>query len=280
MSPACTVGLVAKPDHDRARKLAATIAATLAAEDVAVMVDETTADALDRAGHPIEALDSCDLVVSLGGDGTLLYVVRAVGSTPVVGVDLGEVGLLAAVDPEAAPETVTQLVRACSNGTLETEPRRRVVARGDDWTLDPALNEVLIQGPRRGPAGGVSLSVRVDDSAPLETAAEGILIATPAGATAYNLSEGGPFVQPAADVLLLTPMSDRDRGRSIVVDGEATVSVTADAAETVSIIADGADRRTVETPTTITIEVASTPARLAGPPTDFVDAIATLRDAS
>lgn len=280
MASAVTVGLVAKPDHDRAHALASEIVARLANQDVTITADETTAAALGRPGAPVEALANCDLVVALGGDGTLLYVVRAVGSTPVVGVDLGQVGLLASVDPREAVETVARLVRACRNGTLETRARQRVVASGDGWTLEPALNEVLVQGPRRGPAGGLSLSVRIDDSAPLETTAEGILVATAAGATAYNLSEGGPFVHPGADVLVLTPMSDRDRGRPIVLDRSATVTVTADDVEAALVIADGADRQDLDTPATLTIESASEPARLAGPPTDFVDAIASLRDPS
>lgn len=280
MASAVAVGLVAKPNHDRAQALAAEIAARLANENVTIAADETTAPVLDRSGRPIEELATCDLVVSLGGDGTLLYVVRAVGSTPVVGVDLGQVGLLASVDPREAIETVSNLVRACRNGTLETRTRQRVVASGAGWTLEPALNEVLVQGPRRGPAGGLSLSVTIDDSAPIETIAEGILVATPAGATAYNLSEGGPFVHPEADVLVLTPMSDRDRMRPIVLDRSATVTVTVGDAESALVIADGADRQTLDAPATLTIEAASEPARIAGPATDFVDAIASLRDPS
>lgn len=280
MAPACTVGLVAKPDHERARTIAAEIATRLDDADVATTVEATTADALGRTGRPIEALAACDLVVSLGGDGTLLYAVRAVGATPVVGVDLGKVGLLAAVDPDEAVETVMGLVRACQDGTMETQARQRVVASGDGWALDPALNEVLVQGPRRGPAGGVTLSVTIDESAPLETTAEGVLVATPAGSTAYNLSEGGPFVHPEADVMVLTPMSDRGRERPVVLDGSATVSVTVEGPESALIIADGADRRSVDVPATITIETASEPARLAGPPTDFVDALASIREPS
>lgn len=280
MSPACTVGLVGKPDHTRAQALATEIISRFADEDVTTIVDEMTAAALDRSGPPIEALASCDLVVSLGGDGTLLYAVRGVGSTPVVGVDLGKVGLLASVDPEDAVETVTRLVRACRNGTLETRARQRVVASGEGWTLAPALNEVLVQGPRRGPAGGLSLSVTIDDSTPLETTAEGVLVATPAGATAYNLSEGGPLVHPGADVLILTPMSGRDRRRPIVLDEATTVDVTVEDAKSALVIADGADQYYIETPGTVTIETAADPARLAGPSTDFVDAIASLRESS
>ncbi|ELZ13750.1 ATP-NAD/AcoX kinase [Halovivax asiaticus JCM 14624] len=276
MTPPVAVGIVARPDSERAHALAVELASDIDGEAV-VSFDERTATAIDRPGRPIEQLDECDLVVCLGGDGTVLHVVGAVGSTPVVGVDFGAVGHLAAVEPTDARATIQHLVRQCRRGTLEPTTRHRLVARGDGWTLGPALNEVLLQGPRRGPAGGVELAVDVDGATCTETTAEGVIVATPTGSTAYNLSDGGPIVDPVVDAICLTPISDRRRTPAIVVRDEATITASVDGPETALVIADGTDRQELDLPTTVTLERAGEPARLVDTRAPLADAVETLR---
>jgi len=111
-------------------------------------VDETTAAALAAdlgdggavTGRPIDATDDCDLVVSIGGDGTFLGAARSAGATPTVGVNLGDVGVLNPVAPEDAVDTVEEVVaRLRETGEVATQELPRVRARGEEWSLGPPL---------------------------------------------------------------------------------------------------------------------------------------------
>ena len=100
------VGIVAQRGNDRAADLAARLCETLRAEDVSIWVDETTAERIDAPGVDVNRMTECNLVVSIGGDGTFLFAARGAGSTPILGVNLGEVGFLNAVTPDEAVEEV------------------------------------------------------------------------------------------------------------------------------------------------------------------------------
>ncbi|ESS09267.1 MAG: putative sugar kinase [uncultured archaeon A07HN63] len=108
------IGLVAQRDNSRAVEVADTVRSALVADGVDCRLDTATATSLDvpDAGSEIESFDECDLVVSIGGDGTFLFAARAAGGTPMVGVNLGEVGFLNAVRPENAVNAVRETVAA------------------------------------------------------------------------------------------------------------------------------------------------------------------------
>jgi len=108
------VGIVAQRDNSRAAALAAEIRTALRDVGVACRLDESTADVLDErdVGSPVEGFSACDLVVSIGGDGTFLFAARGAGGTPILGVNLGEVGFLNAVRPENAVDAVKREVEA------------------------------------------------------------------------------------------------------------------------------------------------------------------------
>ena len=279
------VGIVAQRDNDRAMGLASTLAERLR-DAATVAVDETTGDALadheawdaePPTSRPVDEMGDCALVVSIGGDGTFLYAARGAGSTPIMGVNLGEVGFLNALAPEEAVETVVAEVEHIQKtGTARTRAMPRLEASGDDWTLPPALNEVVVQGSHRGPGGGGEFEVRVDGSAYTSGHADGVLIATPTGSTAYNLSEGGPLVHPAVGGLVVTGMAQDDGMPPLVVDVDSDVTVRiADAADGV-VVSDGRRRQAVTPPTEVRLARANEPIRLAGPPLDFFTALRKL----
>jgi NAD+ kinase len=272
------VGIVAQRGNDRAATLADELAATLVREDVAVAFDESTAAALDRTDDALEqaALSTADLVVSIGGDGTFLYAARGAGGTPVVGVNLGEVGFLNAVRPAEAVETVTESVRALGRGDLHVREAPRLAATGDGWAGDPAMNEVVVQGPRRGHGGGVEYEVRVDGATYSSGHADGVLIATPTGSTAYNLSERGPLVHPDVEGLVVTEMSAVEGMPPLVVPGDATVSVRLTDDRGGVVVADGRHIRQLETPAEVAVATTTPPVRLAGPRADFFEALGKL----
>ncbi|GAB3667624.1 NAD(+)/NADH kinase [Halopiger thermotolerans] len=275
------VGIVAQRNNARAQELAETLVETLEREyeGVAAVVDELTGAAIDADDVPIAAMGERDFVVSIGGDGTLLFVAREVGATPILGVNLGEVGFLNAVAPADAREVVTDLVgRLRETGSLEGRElaRLRATGAGGGWTLEPALNEVVVHGPRRGHGGGATIDVDIDGQRYTTSHADGVLVATPTGSTAYNLSEGGPLVQPAADALVVTQMAAADGMPPLVVDPDAEITLTVSDAETAYAISDGHDRRALEPPATVSISVADEPVRLVGPQANFFDALEKL----
>ncbi|TYT63293.1 NAD(+)/NADH kinase [Natrialba swarupiae] len=271
------VGIVAQRGNERAQQLTEALLDVLESDSVAVAVDEETGDAIDVVSVPVTEMADSDLVVSIGGDGTLLFVAREVGSTPILGVNLGEVGFLNAVSPADAVDVVTDLVDRLRRGDpLERRTLERLRARGDGWTLEPALNEIVVHGPRRGHGGGATIEIRVDGTRYADGHADGVLVATPTGSTAYNLSEGGPLVHPTADALVVTQMAAEDSMPPLVVDPGAELELAVTGAETAYAISDGRNRHQLESPATVSVSLAADPVTLVGPRTNFFDGLEKL----
>lgn len=269
------VGIVAQRDNERAQALAATLIASL--ENATVVVDESTGAAIDEDGVPVASMASRELVVSIGGDGTLLFVAREVGGTPILGVNLGEVGFLNAVDPGDAVAVVADVVESVrADGAVDGRRLDRLRAEGEGWSLEPALNEVVVHGPRRGHGGGATIEIRVDGERYAEGHADGVLVATPTGSTAYNLGEGGPLVRPGADALIVNQMAATEAMPPLVVDRDAEIELSVADAETAYAISDGRNRRELEPPATVDVSVADEPVTLAGPRANFFEALEKL----
>lgn len=282
------VGIVAQRDNRRATRLAGRLGDRLRAVGADVSFDRSTAGALEGAdgrgdsehapsGVDVDEMVACDLVVSIGGDGTFLYAARGVGSTPIVGVNLGEVGFLNAVSPDDAVGTVLDAVeRIEASGAPRTVEMPRLAAEGDGWTLAPAINEVVVHGPRRGHGGGAEFEVRVDGALYASGHADGVLVATPTGSTAYNLSEEGPLVHPGVDGLVVTEMAGERAMPPLVVDGDSEVTVRVDGADGGVVVSDGRARQRVDPPERVTLTRAADPVRIAGPPRNFFAALGKL----
>jgi len=271
------VGIVAQRGNSRAAYLAGDIREELVGVDVEVWLDAATAGELDLAGRDVAEFSACDLVVSIGGDGTFLFAARGAGSTPVLGVNLGEVGFLNAVAPEDAVAAARREVeRFRETGDVRYREAPRVVASGEGWSSTPALNEVVVQGEQRGHGHGVDVEVRVDGSLYEATHADGVLVATPTGSTAYNLSEGGPLVQPGVDALLVTGMCPAEPMPPLAVGLDSEVTVRVDGAAEAVVASDGGNIERVDTPGVVNIECTDEPARVAGPDADFFQALGKL----
>jgi NAD+ kinase len=216
-------------------------------------------------------------VVSIGGDGTFLYAARHADTTPVLGVNLGEVGFLNTVAPSDAVSAARREVDHYEEtGRVRSETLPRVTARGDEWEFTPAINEVVIQGAQRGRGHAISVTVTVAGRRYVQREVDGVLVATPAGSTAYNLSEGGPLIQPGAGVLVVTPMSPGPPARPLVVPEDATVRIRVTDRPTAYALADGSQQHRLDLPTTVTVEVAPEPARIVGPGVDLFGALGKL----
>ncbi|AHF98479.1 inorganic polyphosphate/ATP-NAD kinase [Halostagnicola larsenii XH-48] len=272
-----TVGIVAQRNNDRAQSLATQLVDALERNGVAAAVDDETGAAIGERCVSVAEMNGFDLVVSIGGDGTFLFVAREAGGAPIVGVNLGEVGFLNAVAPENAVEAVTALVaERHETGEIGGRAVKRLRASGEGWTLEPALNEVVVHGPKRGSGGGATIDIRVDGQRYAESHADGVLVATPTGSTAYNLSEGGPLVRPSVDALVVTQMAAADPMPPLVIDNTSELTLTVRDAETAYAISDGRNRQRLEPPASVTVTTADDPVTLAGPPVNFFGALEKL----
>jgi len=272
------VGIVARKGSERAVALAEEVRDAVADTGATVWVDAETATALGEpaAGRAVEALADCDLAVAVGGDGTFLFVARNAGDTPIVGVNLGEVGFLNAVSPETAVEAVIAEVEAFARDEMAVREAPRLAAEADEWTSVPAANEVVIQSARRGPGAGIDYEIEVNGSRYAGGHADGVLVATPTGSTAYNLSERGPLVHPAVNGLIVNEMAAADGMPPLVVDADATVTVAVEGVEEVVVASDGRNTATLSAPVEVTVERTSPPMRIAGPPSNFFEALGKL----
>ena len=168
-----------------------------------------------------------DALVTLGGDGTLLRGARMLqgAPVPVLGVNLGRVGFLTAAMRDEAEEALTRL----AEGRYITEKRRTleaaiVSARNERSALPPALNDVVVH--KGGVARLIRLNVQVNGSDVGNYSADGLVVATPTGSTAYSLSAGGPIIVPDVDALVITPVCAHTLAvRPVVVPGDAEITV-------------------------------------------------------
>jgi NAD+ kinase len=198
----------------------------------AVFETDTAALMPARAGREVAdkaALAArVDLIVVLGGDGTLLSVADCAGATdadvPILGVNFGSLGFLTeATLPELYPS-----LEAALDGKARAEPRmmlRGTTIRGGKPLKEHlALNDVVITKTAR--ARMTDLSVSVGDEFVTRVKADGLIVATPTGSTAYNLAAGGPIVQPMIDALVLTPIAPHMlTNRPIVIPAASLVRV-------------------------------------------------------
>ena len=271
------VGIVAQRNNSRAATLATALRTALGEDGVGCWFDESTATAVGdpAAAASVDRFDEFDLVVSIGGDGTFLFAARGAGGTPILGVNLGEVGFLNAVRPEGAVDAVREEVAAMQAGETEIREAPRLTAESDGFESVPAVNEIVVTG-RRGHGGGAEFTVEVDGSHYTGGHADGILMATPTGSSAYNLSEGGPLVHPSIDGLIITEMAGTEAMPPLVVDGDCEVTVSVSEADRIVTVSDGRRPHELDVPCEITVSRTDPPVRLAGPAADFFEALGKL----
>jgi NAD+ kinase len=203
-----TVGIISKPEVGEARTIVPPLLEWLDAHGIAVRLDEITARYAARSGGlPRETLaGDCDLVIVLGGDGTLLSAARAIAGRdiPLFAVNLGGLGFLTAITiDELFPELERALRkehRLARRSMLACELHRG----GDLVARYEALNDVVVT--KAHIARMIDLVCNVDSHFVCRYKADGLIVATPTGSTAYSLSAGGPIVFPSVGAICITPI--------------------------------------------------------------------------
>ncbi|MFM8998958.1 MAG: NAD(+)/NADH kinase [Actinomycetota bacterium] len=257
------VGLVVHPGRAEAVRAAESIAAWLGERGVGTrtFVGAETSD--DVRAHAF--VDGVDLVVSVGGDGTFLRAAHlaARADRPVLGVKVGRLGFLTETDPEGAHS----LLERALGGALPLEDRIAVeaVAVGAPWSAPQwALNEVIVE--KRSRHRLVRLALFVDDVYVTTFSADGVIVATPTGSTAYSFSSGGPIVSPTVGCLVVTPIAAHMVfDRSLVLPATARVRMEVVGEEHGLLSADGRESLELPVGSAVDIHAAPTPARFVRP---------------
>jgi NAD+ kinase len=221
------VGIVAKLASREAADTAIELAEWLRRRDIEAVLDESTLRVRGVADGPLFRVDKpYDLVIALGGDGTLLATARSLPpGVPILGVNLGNLGFLTEVGRGGLYPALVQVLA----GKFETEERSLldVELRQSGGGVLPfrVLNDAVIT--KSALARIIELALKVDGHLIARYRSDGVIISTPTGSTAYNLSAGGPIVHPLLPVVVLTPICPHALSlRPIVVPDGGLIEVT------------------------------------------------------
>lgn len=230
MPPYSTVGIIAKQDDpERVRGTLRQLSAHLRDRQLEVLLDAESACLLGGglAAEPIDRIGArCDLIIVVGGDGTLLHAARTMApfGVPLMGINLGRLGFLVDVSPEDIESAVEQILAGELISDTRSMLRARIVGdrgAGPDY---PALNDVVIH--KWNTARMIEFETYIDGVFVNAQRSDGLIVATPTGSTAYALSGGGPLVDPALDAILLVPICPHDlSNRPLVVPGSRRIEV-------------------------------------------------------
>jgi NAD+ kinase len=223
------IGLVIRGGNEKVVARARDLIKWCADRNLELLVDDQTVKSL-KLGIPglsnQEIVERADPIVTLGGDGTLIGAARFVtGSSPLfVGVNFGNLGFLTEVRPE---ELFHVLEEALEKKTPSAERRLllvQVVRNGSVVFESKAVNDALVQKGARAPLPELDLSV--DDHDVARIRADGIIISTPTGSTAYSLAAGGSIAHPSVNVMLVTPICPHSlTNRPLILPGSSTIDI-------------------------------------------------------
>lgn len=226
-----TVGLIGRQRKEDISDTLQTLKSLLQARQLAIVVEEETASFFSTDKLPTYPRDQlgkyCDLIIVVGGDGSLLNAARAgiAHQTPVLGINRGRLGFLTDINPNEINEKVAEVL----DGKYIEEKRflLEVHIQHEQQTLAPniALNDVvLLPGDV---AHMIEFSITINDQFVCNHRADGMIVATPTGSTAYALSGGGPILHPGLDAVVLVPMFPHTlSARPIVIDADSPIKIT------------------------------------------------------
>jgi len=228
------VGVVGNPNYPDLGAFLATLQQKAAQVGIALYTEERIQSLwpAGNGGPPVlsEATGALDCLITLGGDGTLLRGARLLNGadTPILGVNLGRVGFLTTAGPDSLDWALDTIVR----NAYTTEPRlalqSTITGKGggakSGRTEPLVLNDIVVH--KGGVARVVRLKVSVDGDEVAQYSADGIIVSTPTGSTAYSMSAGGPIVVPTVDAIVVTAICPHTLAvRPLVLSATAVVTI-------------------------------------------------------
>jgi NAD+ kinase len=228
-----TVALIGKYRSPEVSGQVLELARYLAGRGVKVLIDRLTGAHIPECPYPVLVLEElgrqADLAIVIGGDGTMLNIARTLAPHDValVGVNQGRLGFLT----DISTDTMFETIGAILDGSFVTENRMLLASEvysgsgGEERVFDVlAFNEVVISKGIQG--NMIEFEVRIDGQFIYTQRADGLIVATPTGSTAYALSAGGPIVHPSLEVMALVPVSPHTlSNRPIVISSACTVDL-------------------------------------------------------
>ena len=268
-----TVALLVHPTRPEAARLAAEAVAWLEAQghEARVLGPPTG----DPGPTGPDAVAGADLAVSLGGDGTFLRLVSLAhaADVPVMGVNFGRLGYLLEVAPDRLLGSLARavagdvdledrtVVSVSVDGGLTAVGTDRPAALEDGRHRWIALNEMVVE--KTVPGHMVALATAIDGEPCFTYQADGVLVATPTGSTAYNLSAGGPILSPKISAMILTPVAPHlSIDRSLVLHPDQVVTVAVGQARPAVLVIDGREIGELGPGAEVVCRVATTPLRV------------------
>jgi NAD+ kinase len=263
------VGVVLKTTSSEAAELGRQLVAELDRLGLEAVIDSESAEVLGSDdGIDREHLASLvDLIVVLGGDGTLLSVTRgALGGTPILGINLGTLGFLT----EHPADRLMKVLHATLDGRVEVVRRERLSVMVENPNKEPitrcVLNDAVVN--KSALARMLVLGVHVNGAFVSRFKADGLIVATPTGSTAYNLSAGGPILYPNLEILVVTPICPHAlTNRPIVLSLDSTIEIRLEShSEEVWLTLDGQQGFPIGTEDLVTIRACPDPVMLIADP--------------
>jgi NAD+ kinase len=235
------VAVVAHHERTTARELARRAETWCVEHDVefSMTPDDALALAMPDAASD-QPIAEADLVLSLGGDGTMLRAVRLLEGAPValLGVNLGSLGYLTEVEPERLDDALGRFAAGTVDGGWQFDERMMLDVTVNRTLVGRALNEAVVEKAESGHT--VRLLARIDGEPFTYYAADGLIVATPTGSTAYSLSARGPVVSPRHRAMLLTPVSPHMLfDRTLVLDPTEVIEIEVSGHRTAELTLDG-----------------------------------------
>lgn len=200
---------------------------------VELLIDETYFHFLKENGGVIEVPESlimdehfsADIALSLGGDGTFLQTAMMVGDKgiPVLGINMGRLGFLADVTLEETDKLIEDLMSG--NYLVEERSLLQIFSNSSDLTFNVALNDIAVL--KRDTSSLININVEINGQFLNSYQADGLVIATPTGSTAYSLSVGGPIIVPDSNAVILTPVAPHSLNvRPLVISNQNEIILT------------------------------------------------------
>ncbi|WP_135612366.1 NAD(+)/NADH kinase [Methanococcoides sp. AM1] len=255
------IGIVSRCDHEDALEMVRNIVEHFNSK-VDISITPKTAEPLhlhDVKITPVEDMreKGVELLISVGGDGTVLRnIARMEDPLPILGINMGTLGFLVDVNPSEAIETIEKVLKG-----FKYSERSRLSVSLNGEKIPPATNEVVLTTAR--PAKILTFRITIDDRKVEDIRADGVVIATPTGSTAYAMSAGGPIIDPNVNATLIVPLAPfKLSSRPWVVPAESLIKVEMIIPEKeAALVVDGQYTHTIQENDVVTLTMSNFPAR-------------------